>query len=156
MIYKPGAAAKLLLMCEQEPSRDSYIALGEAKDRFGARKARLHWHVDASTWTTMVHFTETIAEEMERVGLGQVRLDAGLRADAPDWENRLSDVNHHMGGTRMSAAAAEGVVDNQLQLWGVPNLHVCSAAVFPTGGHSNPTLTLLALAARLADKLSVA
>ena len=156
LIYKPGAAAKLLLMCEQEPSRDSYIALGEAKDRFGARKARLHWHIDASTWTTMVHFTQTIAEEMERAGLGQVRLDAGLRADAPDWENRLSDVNHHMGGTRMSAAAAEGVVDNQLQLWGVPNLHVCSAAVFPTGGHSNPTLTLLALAARLADKLSVA
>ena len=104
----------------------------------------------------MSRFTETVAEEVARVGLGHVRLNASLRADAPDWENRLSDVNHHMGGARMSASAADGVVDDQLQLWGVPNLHVCSAAVFPTGGHSNPTLTLLALVARLADRLSAA
>lgn len=154
LIYKPGAAARLSLMCEQEPSRDSYIALADAKDRFGARKARLHWRVGNSTWATMCRFTETIGEEMQRLGLGHVRLDEGLRAGTPDWENRLSDVNHHMGGARMSASPADGVVNDQLRLWGVPNLHVCSAAVFPTGGHSNPTLTLLALAARLAEKMS--
>jgi choline dehydrogenase-like flavoprotein len=154
LIYKPGAAAKISLMCEQEPWRESYIALSEDKDRFGARKARLHWRISAKTWETAVQFGQTLAEEMQRVGLGQVRLLDSLRAGAPDYEDRLSDVNHHMGGARMSASAAEGVVDDQLQLWGVPNLHVCSAATFPTASHSNPTLTLLALTARLADRLA--
>jgi choline dehydrogenase-like flavoprotein len=54
----------------------------------------------------------------------------------------------------MSATAGGGVVDRDLQVWGAPNLYVASAAVFPTSSHSNPTLTVLALAARLVDKLS--
>jgi len=153
LIYKPGAAAKISLMCEQEPSRESYIALGQEKDRFGARKARLHWCISAKTWLTAVHFSETLAAEMQKLDLGRVRLFDNMRADEPRYEAYLSDVNHHMGGARMSASAAEGVVDDRLRLWGVPNLYVCSSAVFPTSSHSNPTLTLMALVARLAENL---
>jgi choline dehydrogenase-like flavoprotein len=154
LIYKPGAAAKISLMCEQEPRRDSYITLSDQKDRFGARKARLHWHIGRRTWETVVRFSETLAAELQRIGLGRARLLDSLRVDEPDYESRLSDVNHHMGGARMSASPAEGVVNSELQVWGVPNLYICSAAVFPTASHSNPTLTLLALAARLADKVT--
>jgi choline dehydrogenase-like flavoprotein len=154
LIYKPGAAAKLSLMCEQQPSRDSYIALGEERDRFGARKARLHWRIGHLTWDTVLGFCRTLDDEIQRLGLGHVRLFDALQADATDFETHLSDVNHHMGGARMSASTTGGVVDDQLQVWGIPNLHVCSAAVFPTSSHSNPTLTLLALAARLVDRLS--
>jgi choline dehydrogenase-like flavoprotein len=141
-------------MCEQEPSRDSYIALGTDRDRFGMRKARLHWRIGPKTWATVAAFSQTLVEEMARAGLGHLRLFDNVCADVPDHEIHLGDVNHHMGGARMSATAADGVVDDQLRLWGVPNLHVCSAAVFPTSSHSNPTLTLLALVARLADGLA--
>jgi choline dehydrogenase-like flavoprotein len=68
-----------------------------------------------------------------------------MRLEEPDWANYLSDVNHHMGGTRMSATAGEGVVDPNLKVWGYENLHLLSCSVFPTSSHSNPTLTLLAL-----------
>jgi choline dehydrogenase-like flavoprotein len=154
LIYKPGATARLSLMCEQSPSRDSYIALSEQRDRFAARKARLHWRIARPTWDTVLRFCRTLNGEIQRLGLGRVRLFDGLQADAVDFEDHFSDVNHHMGGARMSAAPSDGVVNDQLQVWGVPNLHVCSAAVFPTSSHSNPTLTLLALAARLADRLA--
>jgi choline dehydrogenase-like flavoprotein len=154
LIYKPGATAKITLMCEQQPSRDSYIALSDQRDRFGARKACLHWRIGRMTWDTALSFCQTLADEMQRLRLGRVRLFDELKADASDFETRFKDVNHHMGGARMSASPANGVVDDQLQLWEVPNLYVCSAAVFPTSSHSNPTLTLLALAARLVDKLS--
>ena len=59
-----------------------------------------------------------------------------------------------MGGCRMSKKSSNGVVNSDLQVWGHPNLYVCSSAVFPTGSHSNPTLTILALACRLANKFS--
>jgi choline dehydrogenase-like flavoprotein len=155
LVYKPGVVAELGLIGEQAPSHDSYVALGQDCDRFGRRKACLNWKVSPQTWESMVAFAHLVRDQIEREGLGKVRLFDAVRRDTPDWEQQLTDVNHHMGGARMSALPSEGVVDPNLQVWGIPNLHVCSAAVFPTSSHSNPTLTVLALASRLAERLRV-
>jgi choline dehydrogenase-like flavoprotein len=53
----------------------------------------------------------------------------------------------------MAANAKEGVVDTNCAVFELPNLYVASSAVFPTGGHANPTLTIVALAVRLAQHL---
>ena len=60
---------------------------------------------------------------------------------------------HHMGTTRMSDGAADGVVDAQCKLHGVDNLYVAGSSVFPSAGFANPTLTIVALAHRLAHHL---
>jgi choline dehydrogenase-like flavoprotein len=36
---------------------------------------------------------------------------------------------------------------------GIENLYVAGSSVFPTGGYANPTLTIAALAIRLADRI---
>jgi choline dehydrogenase-like flavoprotein len=154
-IYKPGARAGLVLMTEQAPSDASRIDLSDRTDRFGMPMARLNWRIDRLSWLTAVACAEVVRSEMARLGLATVRLHPHLNADNPDWERHLSDVNHHMGGTPMSATPAQGVVDPNLQVWGIPNCFVASASVFPTSSHSNPTLTLLALSARLARHLQV-
>jgi choline dehydrogenase-like flavoprotein len=56
-----------------------------------------------------------------------------------------------MGTTRMSLDPKSGVVDADCRVHGVANLFVASSSVFPTSGFANPTLTILALALRLAD-----
>lgn len=71
------------------------------------------------------------------------------------WKDTLDQnqwvVNgHHMGTTRMSVKPEEGVVDPNLQMYGAANLFVAGASVFPTGGISNPTFTIVALSLRLA------
>jgi choline dehydrogenase-like flavoprotein len=58
-----------------------------------------------------------------------------------------------MGGARMSAAPADGVVDRDCKVWGAENLYVAGAAVFRTCGQATPTLTIAQLALRLADRL---
>jgi choline dehydrogenase-like flavoprotein len=59
-----------------------------------------------------------------------------------------------MGGMRMSVSPAGGIVDTDLKLHGIDNGYICSGAVFPSSGFSNPTHTVIALAVRLADHLA--
>ena len=54
----------------------------------------------------------------------------------------------------MSAEPTRGVVDADGKVHSVPNLYVAGSAVFPTGGANTPTLTIVALALRLADHLA--
>ena len=60
---------------------------------------------------------------------------------------------HLMGTTRMAKNDNEGVVDVNQRVFGTSDLYVTGSSVFPTGGGSNPTLTLTALSLRLADHL---
>jgi hypothetical protein len=60
---------------------------------------------------------------------------------------------HLMGTTRMGTSAASSVVDRDCRVHGYANLFIAGSSVFPTSGYANPTLTIVALALRLADTL---
>ncbi len=53
----------------------------------------------------------------------------------------------------MSDDPRHGVVDRNARVHGIGNLYVAGSSVFPTSGYANPTLTIVALALRLADHL---
>lgn len=152
-IYKHGALGKLVVMLEQAPLAKSYIKLSDIKDKFGNSKAEINWQVSYQTWEALLFLVGSVKQEFERLSVGSITPLPHINKNNPNWEACLSDVNHHMGGTRMSKTAGEGVVDNNLKLWGHDNIYVCSSSVFPTGSHSNPTLTLMALCLRLVDQL---
>jgi choline dehydrogenase-like flavoprotein len=60
---------------------------------------------------------------------------------------------HLVGGCRMGRSAADGVVDACQRTFAVPNLYLVDGSVLPTQGSANPALTIMALAARVADHL---
>jgi choline dehydrogenase-like flavoprotein len=70
------------------------------------------------------------------------------------WLAAVVPAAHPSGTTRMSRDPAGGVVDVDLQVHGVPGLFVLGGSVFPTSGYANPTLTIVALAMRLAEHLT--
>jgi choline dehydrogenase-like flavoprotein len=59
-----------------------------------------------------------------------------------------------MGTTRMGTSPVHSVVDANCTVHGMPNLHIAGSSVFTTSGWANPTLSLLALAHRLAAHLN--
>ena len=63
-------------------------------------------------------------------------------------------IGHHMGTTIMGNSKNSSVCNTDLKYHGIENLFVNSTSVFPSGGIANPTLTMLALTSRLADKLN--
>ncbi len=60
---------------------------------------------------------------------------------------------HPSGATAMAKIPEEGVCDENLKVFGLENLHLVSNSVFPHMGSNPPTLTIAALALRLAAHL---
>jgi len=67
-------------------------------------------------------------------------------------EAGLGGVAHEVGTLRLSDNG-DGVVDPNLKFLSYDNLYACDLSVFPSSPAANPTLTLAALAIRLADYL---
>ncbi|MBI4277305.1 MAG: hypothetical protein HY660_02515 [Armatimonadetes bacterium] len=127
--------------------------LADTKDAFGVPFARLDWRVTDLERRTMEAFVRAVDAEFARLNLAGVQRDEWLTNSGSEWTRRLSDTFHHIGTTRMASSPKAGVVDADCRVHGVANLFVAGSSVFPTSGYANPTLTILALAIRLADHL---
>ena len=151
--WTPDASAELFVSAEQEPDPESRVTLAAERDALGMPRARIDWRIGEGTRRSVALFAAALREQFRRAGLGELTLEPWVEADGGEWRERLVDHYHHIGTTRMSDSPASGVVDAELRVHGIENLRVASSSVFPTGGHSNPTLTMLALCIRLADRL---
>jgi choline dehydrogenase-like flavoprotein len=139
---------------ETKPSPDSRITLAERRDALGMPLAIVDWRTGDTEAHTVEVFMRFLAGEFRRAGLGEVDLSGlPLPSDRKALHEAVMPGHHHLGATRMHPDPAHGVVDSDCQVHGLDNLHVASGSVFPSGGFSNPTLTIIALSLRLADRL---
>jgi choline dehydrogenase-like flavoprotein/aryl-alcohol dehydrogenase-like predicted oxidoreductase len=148
---RPWRQMALTVHCEQSPQGASRITLGDERDALGMLRTRLDWRISGEELHSLRAYLHVAQAALARAGVGRVEPPAGFFTDDALVRSLCVDSNHHMGGVRMAAAPSEGIVDAELRLHGVANAYVCSSAVFPSSGFSNPTHTLLALAMRLAD-----
>lgn len=111
----------------------------------------LDWRVDGNELSTVRRFANHLRERLAADGIHWAPwvLDADVEAGI----SGLDDARHAMGGACMGLDPHSSVVDSELRVHGVSNLFIASAAVFPDGSPQLPTLPLMALALRLADKL---
>jgi choline dehydrogenase-like flavoprotein len=82
--------------------------------------------------------------------------DAGCRATLGQIVPTLfpGTIAHYGGTARMHAKPEYGVLDAWNRIHGAPNVLVCDAACFTTAAEKNPTLTVMAIAARAATRLA--
>jgi choline dehydrogenase-like flavoprotein len=151
--FAPGARMLIGLTSEQQPNPESRVLLSDRLDALGVPRANVRWKLTDLTLHTMRKFGATLREEFRQAGIGEIELEPWLFEDSPNWTSHINDQFHHMGTTRMHESPHAGVVDRNCQVHGLPNLFIAGSAVFPTSGHSNPTLTIIALCMRLADRL---
>lgn len=138
---------------EQVPDPDSRVTLSPQRDRFGVPRSRVAWRMHAEEIATMRAITQAAGREFHRLSFGEMTLAPWLDGGVEASRQEVEDNYHHAGTTRMAATPAEGVVDPDCRVFGIDNLHIAGGSVFPTSGYANPTLTIVAMAIRLADKL---
>jgi choline dehydrogenase-like flavoprotein len=151
--FAPGARMRIGFTSEQEPNPESRIQLSTKVDALLMRRANVCWKLTDLTVHTVRQFANTLCGEFQRAGIGVIKLDEWVANQCSDWTKNISDQFHHIGTARMHDSPRRGVVDRNCRVHGISNLYIGSSAVFPTSGHSNPTLTILALCMRLADRL---
>jgi choline dehydrogenase-like flavoprotein len=148
----PADARKIVALraqAEQAPNPASRVTLGSRRDRFGQPVARVDWRPDASDRASIRTSQQLVDAALRAAGLGHVAFMLGDENPPALLEGNF----HHLGTTRMHVDPNKGVVDADCRVHGVRNLYVAGSSVFPTYGCSNPTLTIVALALRLADHL---
>lgn len=136
----------IVLNLEQQPRPQNRIELSSRTDRFGNPLPRL-----------LLRWTEEEQHDLERLrGLLREWFRAAHLGDLQTTVGRRPDLSahHHAGTTRMTLDPQDGVVDPDGRVFGIDNLYVTGASVFPTAGFANPTLTIVALARRLGRHLS--
>lgn len=136
---------------EQAPNARSRVSLDEDRDAFGLRQVRVDWRMLPIDRRTALRGEALIDAELRRLGIGE--LAALEPAEIEGWPGNLESGWHQLGTTRMHRDARRGVVDADGRVHGVGNLFVTGGSIFPTGGTAPPTLTIVALALRLATHL---
>jgi len=136
---------------EQAPNPDSRVTLSSERDALGMPRAELAWKFGELEKKTLMRANELVGLEAGRAGIGRVKI---IESEADTgWPPGVRGAWHQMGTTRMDQNPKAGVVDGNSRVHGTENLFVAGSSVFPTSGYTNPTLTIVALALRLADHL---
>jgi choline dehydrogenase-like flavoprotein len=148
----PEVRIFLRIHCEQEPTSRSSITLTGQRDPLGLLRVRFDWQISERELETIRQYV--LIAQRSLADIATIIPDEDLMSGSPNFLARCDDSNHHMGGMRMSPTDSTGVVDTNLRLYGLTNTYICSSAVFPCSGFSNPTHTVLALAIRLCDHVS--
>jgi choline dehydrogenase-like flavoprotein len=127
------------VLSELLPLAGNRVTLADEQDRHGMPVARFDYSQCDNDRANIAFARHTL----ERI------LDAGGAQDTLTIDRYA----HLVGGCRMGASPETSVIDRDHRVWGIPNLYVADGSVMPTQGAANPALTIMALAARLADRM---
>jgi choline dehydrogenase-like flavoprotein len=136
---------------EQIPLAASRVTLTDSADELGVPRLRVDWRYSSQDMDSVRRTLELFRSEFERSGVGLFTFDAD------EVERDLIRFGalggHHIGTTRMGNDPRTSVVNGNCRVHCVDNLYIAGSAVFPTSSQANPTLTIVALALRLAKHL---
>jgi choline dehydrogenase-like flavoprotein len=142
----------LYCLVEQTPDPSSRVTLAEKADALGMPLLRIDWRIGELERRSVMRLNELVGLELRRAGFKEAFRNNHLLEDI-NWRSQFIDRAHPSGTTRMSDSPKQGVVDQNCMVHEVEGLYVAGSSVFPTAGHANPTLMIVALAIRLADWL---
>jgi choline dehydrogenase-like flavoprotein len=160
-LYWPTPSAyRLHVVAEQEPQSAHRINLGFERDAFGAPGVEIRWGRDQSTARAAAAFCRRFDRYWSRQKLDEIgKLEFANDMTRTDltrtaFEPSPGEFHQPSGGARMGTNGVDAVVDRDLRAFSIPNLSVASRAVFPSSACGDPTLTLMLLSFRLAERLA--
>ncbi|WCR11034.1 GMC family oxidoreductase [Paracoccus stylophorae] len=132
--------AGLKMVGETMPQADNRVTLADEHDDLGLPRAHVTYSCCDNDRRMRRHARDFMARMLAAAG-GSELLETGSTA-------------HLMGGCRMGNDPETSVTDSDGRTWDIPNLWVCDGSLMPTAGGVNPSMTIMANAARIADRIT--
>lgn len=136
---------------EHLPHYDSRVTLTEDTDDVGMPKLDIDILFTDEDIEGVIAAHRHWDQYLRASGVGRLEYLSGDLTTAV--RERTGGGFHQVGTTRMSKAPEDGVVNENLSVHGVPNLHVVSSSAFVTSGQANSTFMVVVFAVRLIDRL---
>ena len=135
--------AGMWIVGEDMPQETNRVSLNyDVKDQFGLPTPNVHFDDHPNDIAMRNHAYKQGAAVYDAVG-------AVRTFPTPPYPS-----THNLGTNRMSAKARDGVVNKWGQTHDIKNLFVSDGSQFTTGAAENPTLTIVALAIRQAERIA--
>lgn len=135
--------AGLKLVGEAEPQeRNRVTIVADEKDQYGLPIPKLTYAYSENDKRLIHHAVAFMHETLEAAG--------GRKLFSED------DTAHLIGGCRMGSSPRDSVTDSDGRTWDIPNLWICDGSLFPSSGGANPSLTIMANACRIGDRIAAA
>jgi hypothetical protein len=145
---RPHFHYEVTIRGEMRPVESNRVVPTGEKDAFGLPRLSARCVLDAGDYRNAEDTLRALGETLMRLERGRVRVNNDRIYLQVDGQG------HTLGTTRMGTDPATSVVDGDCRVHGYDNLFVAGSSVFPSGGYANPTITIVALALRLADRLT--
>ncbi|WP_244816827.1 GMC family oxidoreductase [Caballeronia sp. Lep1P3] len=127
---------------EQVASPENRVTLSAQKDALGLPRPEITYSIDDYVRRSGADTRALFA-----------RIAGWFDGQEIEYDDALAPSSHIMGTAIMGRDANDSVVDADCRAHEHPNLFIAGSAVMPAGGSVNCTLTIAALALRLADTL---
>ena len=137
--------AEIFCYLDQIKSDKSYITLSDEKDEYGRYIPKIH----ISNFNNELESAIYVQKEISNIFLNSKFQFKPYKLN----KNSFYSGQHHSGTARIGFDENSGVVDKDLKFFETNNLFVCDSSIFSNFGNSNPSLTILAFAHRLANYL---
>jgi choline dehydrogenase-like flavoprotein len=136
---------------EMIPNSDSFCEIDpKVVDKWGIPVLRFSWKWSDHETRQVAHMQRTFADWIAAMGCVSTKVPDrdGTKAIEPG-----GSIIHEVGGTIMGSAPSSSVTNSWSQTWDVKNIFVADGGVFASNADKNPTLTIMALAWRTADRI---
>lgn len=134
---------------EQPRHADNRISLADSLDSAGLPKLKIDFRMADEEVEGVVRAHELLDVDLKAANAGALHFSGSREECIARVRASARDGYHQIGGAIMGE-----VVDTNLRANGLSNLWIASGSVLPSGGQANPTLTIVALARRLADHIA--
>ena len=145
----------LIMQAEDAPQLTNLVDLDPTvRDVFGLPVARVTYSPHAYELAARTFYLPYLQQIVTNAG-GQGVFTAPCDAlQIPPLVVNAPSSRHEMGTLRMGPDPATSVTDPQGRFHDVDNLYACDGSVFPTSSGYNPTLTIIAVALKIAQAIA--
>lgn len=139
---------------EQRSDPENRVGLTQERDQDGLFGLKIDYRFGGADFASVERAHQVLDEDLQASGTGHLRYLFPKDYLRTNISEQASDGYHQLGGARMSLHFSSGVVGPDCRAHGVENLWVASSSTFPSAGQANPTMTVVALACRIAHQLA--